>query len=108
MKDMMAPHLERVRAALADKDGMTRTKLEANLDVDTEEHFRYQETQAWAHASGIISQADAQIVYAALGEVYSASNGGWAAGTDLATKVAVTQLIGELLEAKITAMAGGR
>jgi hypothetical protein len=74
-----------------------RKGLEDGMAVDFQEHFQYQEQQARAHAMGKISTEDAQVIYNALGEVGSSSNGGWAADTDLATKVVVTQAIGQLL-----------
>ena len=60
-----------------------------------------QNTQAWAHASGIISIEDANIIYRSLGEAWSPANGGWARGTDLATKVMVQKITGELLGMKL-------
>ena len=67
------------------------------MDVTAAEHFAYQEAQARAHASGRLSAGEAMIVYRALGETGSRGNGGWAAGTDLPTKVAATLLMGELI-----------
>jgi len=61
------------------------------------EHFAYQNAQARAHVSGKLSTDEAQIIYIALGEVGSQDNGGWASGTDLATKVVVTLTIGQLI-----------
>jgi len=75
-----------------------RQKLEAlaaRLSIDFKEHFAYQEAQAHAHAGGILTTAEAMIVYRALGEVHNSSNGGWATH-DPATIVVVTQLVGEL------------
>ena len=76
-------------------------KLDAGMAVDFGEHFEYQETQALAHASGRLETDAAAVVYGALGEVGSSANGGWAAGTDTAAKVIVTQLVGELLRLRI-------
>ena len=80
--------------------------LEENSRIDFTEHAAFQDTQAWAHASGIISYTEAQIVYNALGEVGDEWNGGWDVGTDLATKLVVQQLMMELLGMKIR-MRGG-
>jgi hypothetical protein len=80
--------------------------LEDNSRIDFAEHAVFQDTQAWAHASGIISYTEAQIVYQALGEIGNQQNGGWAMGTDLATKLVVQQFIQELLGMKIQ-MQGG-
>jgi hypothetical protein len=71
------------------------------LAVTFEEHFQYQQLQARAHVMGNLTTDEAQIVYVALGEVGSPENGGWAAETTLATKVVVTQLMGELLEKRL-------
>lgn len=69
---------------------------ESELDITFREHFAYQNTQAQAHAAGRLTTAEAQVVYRALGEIHG-GNGGWSAGTDVATKVVVTRLMGELL-----------
>ncbi len=74
-----------------------REKLDASMAVEPFEHFAYQEAQARAHAMGKLTADEAMIVYTALGEFPSQSNGGWTTDTDLATKVTVTMLIGELM-----------
>jgi hypothetical protein len=74
-----------------------RAAFEREMDVSAEEHFRFQQAQAQAHAGGYLSTDEAMIVYAALGEYGSSRNGGWAAGTDLATKVAVTLMMPSLV-----------
>lgn len=79
----------------------TYEQLDKNLAVDFSEHFQYQQLQAEAHAMQLLSPEAAMIVYNALGEVGSDENGGWASGTDLPTKVVVTQLMAELLKKKI-------
>lgn len=88
-------------------DAESLTSLQATLAVDFTEHFAYQDAQAWAHVSGIISTDEAQTIYVALGEVGSPDNGGWAAGTDLATKVVITEVVGSILRVKMRAFAGG-
>jgi hypothetical protein len=75
-----------------------RADLDSNLDLGYGEHFAYQTAQSRAHASGRLNVDEALLVYNALGEVGSSSNGGWASGTDTATKVAVTLLMGEILQ----------
>lgn len=85
-------------------DGLTEAevqKLDAEMDVSFEEFFAFQQAQAYAHVSGKITTEEAQIVYAALGEVGSADNGGWAEGTNTATKVAVTKVVSELIAARV-------
>lgn len=76
-------------------------EIDKELDIDFEEHFQFQQTQAEFHASGLLTPEAAQIVYAALGEVVSSKNGGWSAGVDTATKFMVTKLMEELLALKI-------
>jgi hypothetical protein len=71
--------------------------LDAKLAVTFEEHYAFQNAQASAHASGVITTDEAQTIYRALGEVGSEANGGWAKGTDLALKVTVTTLMGQLI-----------
>jgi hypothetical protein len=99
---MLAPNrltatVDTVRAKMADLSAEDQENLDREMAVDFSEHFAYQETQARAHAEGVLSTDEAQVVYVALGEVGSPANGGWASGTDTATKVAVTLLMGELL-----------
>lgn len=60
------------------------------------ERFAYQKRQAHAHAAGVLSTDEALFVYRAIGEVGDPDNGGWASGTDLATKVTVTKLMAQL------------
>lgn len=72
-------------------------KLEENCKIDFRDHFAYQQAQAQAHAGGKLSTGEAMILYQSLGEVWSEGNGGWKKGTPLATKIVVTQVIGELL-----------
>lgn len=94
--------IEKVQAQIDAKLDETSAKaLGDTLAVTFDEHFRFQELQAQAHVMQNLSTDEAQVVYIALGEVGSPSNGGWAADTSLATKVVVTQLMGELLAKKL-------
>lgn len=93
----IATAVENVRAKLAALDADKVAALDANMAVEFDEHFAFQNAQARAHLTGKLTTDEAQIVYVALGEVGSPSNGGWAAETDTATKVAVTLVMGELL-----------
>lgn len=72
---------------------------ERALANSVSDHVLYQETQAWAHVSGILTTDEAMTVYAALGEAPGPS--GWSAGADLATKAVVTQIIGELVDRRL-------
>lgn len=99
----VAAAVARVREKYDALDGDAQAALDAQMAVEFDEHFAYQQQQAQAHAAGLLTTAEAQIVYIALGEVGSAENGGWAAGTDTPTKVAVTMLMGELLQRRIPA-----
>ena len=76
-------------------------RMEDTSRLDSMEHSAFQDTQAWAHASGIISYDEAQVIYQSLGEVGDEANGGWASHTDLATKIIVQQITMELLGIKI-------
>jgi hypothetical protein len=89
--------IDRIAERCADLAPDAAADLEREMDVTAAEHFAYQEAQARAHVSGKLSAGEAMIVYRALGETGSQGNGGWAAGTDLATKVAATLLMGELI-----------
>jgi hypothetical protein len=69
--------------------------FERRLDNTLADHFAYQTIQSHAHAAGRITTEEALVVYTALGEVPAAD--GWAPGTDLATKVIVTNFLGSLV-----------
>jgi hypothetical protein len=99
MANRMTRAIERVREKLATLTPEQRKALDKNMDLTFHEHFEYQQQQAQAHAAGRITTDEAQVAYIALGEIGSAKNGGWASGTDLAHKIVVTQMIGELLGA---------
>lgn len=76
--------------------------LDESMAIDASEHFRFQQMQAEAHASGTLTADEALTVYAALGDpVGSDANGGWAAGTTTAAKCTVTKLMAELLGRKL-------
>lgn len=93
--------IENARAAIAQKgDAWTRT-IDETLALEGDDHFRFQQLQSQAHAMGNLTTDEAQIVYLALGESGSGSNGGWSAAADTATKFVVTQLMGELLAKKL-------
>jgi hypothetical protein len=93
----IAKAVENARTSLAKLEADKVAKLDANMAVEFDEHFAFQQQQARAHALGRLTTEEAQVIYIALGEVGSSDNGGWAAGTDTATKVAVTLVMGELL-----------
>lgn len=98
-ENRMSKKIAEIRERIETLDEAEREKLDATLAVEFDEHFAYQQAQARAHVSGLISTDEAQVIYTALGEVGSADNGGWAAGTDTATKVVVTLAMGELIAA---------
>jgi hypothetical protein len=97
----VADHIASLRPRIAVLTDEAFARLESNMAVEPFEHFNFQQEQARAHASGKLTADEALIVYNALGEVGSESNGGWSADTDLATKVSVTLLMGELIKARI-------
>lgn len=97
----LASHIQSIRPKVDALATEARAKLDADMAVTFAEHFAYQEQQARAHAMGLLSADEAMIVYTALGEVSSEKNGGWAADTDLPTKVSVTLLVGELLARRV-------
>jgi hypothetical protein len=94
---MISEAREKVKAL----DDAGRKRVDDGMAINGMEHFKFQEMQAESHATGMLTPEAAQIVYVSLGEVGSQKNGGWAAGTDTATKVIVTQLMGELLSLKL-------
>ncbi len=92
---------EQVKERFDALDPDAQAALDTEMAVSFEEHFSFQETQAWAHVSQILTTDEAQIVYVSLGEVGDPGNGGWASETDTPTKVVVTMLMGQLLKMKI-------
>jgi hypothetical protein len=69
--------------------------------ITFEDHFQFQQLQASFHASGMLTPDAAQVVYIALGENFTETNGGWGKGTKLATKIAVMKLMEELLNVRV-------
>lgn len=93
--------LAQIRVKYEALDEEKQVALDKDMDVDSSDHFQYQQMQAEMHASGVLEPDAAMIVYRSLGEVGSPDNGGWAKDTDTPTKVLVTQLIGELAAIKL-------
>lgn len=101
MANRLANHIAGIRVKLETLAPEAAANLDTEMAVDYSEHFAYQEEQARAHASGKLTADEALIVYNALGEVGSDANGGWAKGTDTATKVSVTLLMTELVSRRM-------
>lgn len=74
----------------------TAGELERSTALSPAERIVYLDTQANAHATGSISLEEANMLYEAL-HFGGTTNNGWNHGTDLATKIVVTQVIGELI-----------
>lgn len=72
-------------------------RVAATAELTAAEHFVFQEMKGEAQMRGWLSLDEALTVYQALGVVPSPTNGYWAADTDLATKLVVTQTMAELL-----------
>lgn len=66
--------------------------FEKTLDLSLEEFVAFQNIKSRAQVLGKINLDEAMTIYAALGE-----GGNWAADTDLATKLIVTQIMEELI-----------
>lgn len=107
--DRITPAIAKMRATIAtgqkldgtgpiDPDSLAR--LDRSLDNGPAEWVAYQNAQARAHATGILSTAEAQVVYMALGGE-SPGPGGWAADADLATKVVITQVLSEIVGRRV-------
>ena len=100
-------HADKVRARIASgrkPDGSPlgdTAQLDKSLALTSAEWFAYQNAQARAHATGKLTTDEAAVVYLALGGETGGSpaNGHWAVDTDLALKVTITNLIGELIGA---------
>ena len=76
-------------------------KLDETMALTFDDHFQYQQLQAQAHASGTLSTDEALVIYQALGESMSTENGGWRSHVTLSMKVAITQVMGEILSARL-------
>ena len=99
--------IDTARTKCSALDVESLSKLDDGMAVEFDEHFKFQQLQSQYHASGVLTPEAAQIVYIALGDVWSRNNGGWATNTDTATKVVVTQLMGELLTLDIRRLRDG-
>lgn len=102
--------IERLRACIAKGERLDGKPLtadlvafEKSLDNTFLDHFAMQGLQSRMFASGKIGLDVAQTIYMALGEV--PAEDGWAAGTDLATKVVVTEYLGAMLRGQIASVA---
>lgn len=82
-------------------DGRPTDSLHDEMRLTMSEFVKYQELQASAHASELITTDEAMTVYRALGG--ESFNPDWPKGTSLGTKVAITQLMGELVSMRIKA-----
>jgi hypothetical protein len=71
-------------------------ELERSLALTPVEVVAYQNAQARAHVTGVLTTDEAQTIYVAIGE-----GGDWSDRADLATKIVVTQVIGELIRAGV-------
>ena len=76
-------------------------RLDEGMALSFSDHVGYQEAQARAHDSGRITTDEAQTVYLALGEGMSSENGGWQEHVTLPLKLAITQVVGELMGVEI-------
>ena len=99
----------RIVAAIAAREAKLRDKfadgiglngepiddLHETLEISWQDFVGFQGAQARAHVSGRITSDEAATIYAVLGgEVY---RDGWPDGTSLATKLVITQVMGELI-----------
>jgi hypothetical protein len=85
-------------------DGRPLEAMHEEMKLSMAEFVQFQNLQAGAHAQGIITTAEAQTVYIALGG--ECFNPDWPEGTSLATKTAITQLMMELLERRVKGRRG--
>ena len=96
MKNRIVDHAKMIQTKIDELDTETVAKLDADMDITFEEHFRFQTKQAHSHAAGILTTEEATVIYRALGESMSAKNGGWQPGVSTATKVTITKIMAEL------------
>jgi hypothetical protein len=79
-------------------------KLEESLKTDTSDLIQYQDLQALAHASGVINFEEAQQIYRLLGGEAPAAEK-WDQ-LSIPEKVAVTQMMDELLDWRLSQRPG--
>ena len=103
MSNMIEEYANGIRARLETgdvnrpEDYIPGGSLEQKQALTFDDHFGYQQAQAKACVTGKITTEEAQTIYNALGECVSEANGGWSEHVDLALKLTVTQIVGELL-----------
>ena len=111
IKDLITRYQDRIdRLGGEDAIGLDGEKrigdMHADMALSFQEFVSFQNLQASAHASGTISFNEAMTVYRTLGgETY---RGDWPTDTSLAAKTAITQLMGELVSARIKSHPAGR
>jgi hypothetical protein len=76
-------------------NGTPLDDFEAGLKLSFEDFVGYQNAQSQAFVTGRISAEEAMTIFQALGG--DGFHGDWPKGTTLATKVAITQVVGELI-----------
>jgi len=76
-------------------------EMDKTMALTFNDHADYQKCQSRAAAMGTLNTDEALTIYNALGEDCNPDNGGWQDGVNLATKVIVTQVVGELLKRRI-------
>lgn len=92
--------LKRVEEVLKTADEEKIKRLTAASTLSSQEFFAYQQQQSQAHASGILTLDEAQMVYRVLGgEFQRNTKDGWPKDTKLAMKIVVTQFMGQLIGA---------
>lgn len=91
----------KAREILATVDPARVAAADETLALTFEDHFDYQTLQSREHAAGRIPTDVAQIIYRALGESLSSTNGGWSAGVDTAEKYAITLYLQAVLKRKL-------
>lgn len=94
MSNRIATAIALMEPRIESMDADKRARLTEHTAITFEEGFVYQETKSWAQAAGLITHDEAITVYAAF------TGTRWADGTSLATKIAITKLMEELLTAK--------
>ena len=93
--------VEALRATGKDLKGQPIEESLKNLDkglaITSQEHHSFQNVQSRAFAMQQINQDESLTIYNALGESLNPDNGGWQPHVTLSHKVAITQLMAELL-----------
>jgi hypothetical protein len=78
-------------------EGVDLIELDQTCAIAAGDHEAHRDVIEWAEGTGLLHEENARAMSKALGETWTAHNGGWARDTDLAMKLVVLNLVPDLL-----------